>query len=272
MIGVFDSGIGGLTVLAALRHAMPQQDLLYLGDTARVPYGTRSGDTVIRYSLRVGSYLVDQGIHTLVIACNTATTYALPALQQACAPHNVRVFGVIEPGVDAALACHQEGTLAVLGTEGTITGGAYERALRARAPHLEVIGRACPLFVPLVEEGWLEGKVPRATAETYLSDLRGRVRTAILGCTHYPLLRATLQDTLPNVTLIDSATATAAAVKRALEASNTSSGSGATEFRVTDHLPRFQRVGSRFLGAEPDPVAWIDLSEASGSFVMQRTP
>jgi len=268
MIGVFDSGIGGLTVLAALRRAMPQQDLLYLGDTARVPYGTRSGDTVIRYSLRVGSYLVDQGIHTLVIACNTATTFALPALQEACAPHNVRVFGVIEPGVDAALACHKNGTLAVLGTEGTIAGGAYEAALRERSPGLDVVTRACPLFVPLVEEGWLEGEVPRATAEAYLADLRGRVQTAILGCTHYPLLRATLQDALPNVTLIDSATATAAAVKQALEHSGVPGGSGTTDFRVTDHLSRFQRVGERFLGTQPNPVTWIDLSEATGSFAM----
>jgi glutamate racemase len=205
----------------------------------------------------------------LVIACNTATTFALPALQQACAPHNVRVFGVIEPGVDAALACHRSGTLAVLGTEGTIAGGAYEAALRARAPDLNVVTRACPLFVPLVEEGWLDGEVPRATAESYLADLRGHVQTAILGCTHYPLLRSTLEATLPGVTLIDSATATAAAVQQTLHASSAPTGSGTTEFRVTDHLRRFQRVGARFLRETPEPVTWIDLSEATGSFALK---
>ncbi len=263
MIGVFDSGIGGLTVLAALRSALPEADLLYLGDTARVPYGTRSPDTVRRYSLRVASWLYQQGVEALVVACNTATTHALDDLARAGRKAGVPVFGVIEPGVRAALAAHRTGAIAVLGTEGTVAGGAYQRRLRALAPDLAVQAVACPLFVPLVEEGWLDGPVPEQVAHRYLGHLRGRVDTAILGCTHYPLLAPVLAKVLPGVTLVDSATSTAAAVRDALGPRR---GSGGLRFAATDHVARFRRVGAAFLGHVPDPVEWVDLGPAVTPF------
>jgi glutamate racemase len=249
---VFDSGIGGLTVLAELRKALPGHDLIYLGDTARVPYGTRSPSTVIRYARRVASYLHTEGVDVLVIACNTATAHALP------------VFGVIEPGVETALAVHNRGAIAVLGTEGTISGGAYQRALLARRPGLAVEAVACPLFVPLAEEGWYEGDVPLLVAERYLGHLRGRVDTAILGCTHYPLLRGVLSQVLPGVTLVDSATATARAVLDHL--GGPGQGRGTIRYLVTDHADRFRSVGAGFLGETPDPVDWVDLPEAVPPF------
>lgn len=261
-VGIFDSGVGGLTVFRAIATALPGLDLVYLGDTARVPYGTRSADTVVRYSLRVASYLASRRLDALVIACNTATTHALPALEAACTPLGIRVFGVVEPGVETALAAGGA-SVAVLGTEGTVRGGSYQRALATRAPGLTVVARACPLFVPLAEEGWLEGEVPHLVAEAYLGELRERIDTAILGCTHYPLLVPVLRQVLPGVTLVDSASATAAAVRRAL---GDAPGQGERRFLVTDHVQRFQRVGTAFLGHTPAPVEWVDLPEATGPF------
>ena len=263
MIGVFDSGIGGLTVVAALRDTLVGHDLLYLGDTARVPYGTRSPRTVRRYSLRVASWLAAQGADALVVACNTATTHALPALVRAGEQAGIAVFGVVQPGVTAALAAHRTGALAVLGTEGTISGAAYQTQIAAVSPGTEVHAVACPLFVPLVEEGWTEGEVPLHVAEHYLGHLRGSVDTAILGCTHYPLLTPVIAQVLPGVTLVDSAHATAQSVHAAL---GEGSESGTLSFAATDHLTRFRRVGERFLGADPAPVQAVDLPEASGPF------
>lgn len=262
-IGVFDSGIGGLTVLRAIRDTTPGHDLLYLGDTARIPYGTRSPITVVRYSLRVASYLVSEGIDALVIACNTATTHALPALREAADTLGIPVFGVVDPGVEAALAARKDGAIAVLGTPGTITGLAYQRAIAAHDPTIPVFAVPCPLFVPLVEEGWTDGEVPRLVAEQYLASLRGRADVAILGCTHYPLLVPTLARVLPGTTLVDSAQATAQAVLRAF---GPAPGKGRVEYRVTDNMERFQDVGTRFLGETPTPVAWVDIGPASAPF------
>ena len=264
MIGVFDSGIGGLTVVAALRDTLVGHDLLYLGDTARVPYGTRSPRTVRRYSLRVASWLAEQGADALVVACNTATTHALPALVQAGQASNIPVFGVVEPGVAAALHTHRSGDIAVLGTEGTISGGAYQDQIAQVAPHTLVHAVACPLFVPLVEEGWTHGEVPQHVAEHYLGHLRGRVDTAILGCTHYPLLRDVISQVLPDVTLVDSAQATARAVHASL---GPGTETGTLKFAATDHLPRFRRVGARFLGTDPAPVQAVDLPDAHPPFI-----
>ncbi len=263
-IGVFDSGIGGLTVLRTLADALPGHDLIYLGDTARVPYGTRSPQTVIRYSLRVASYLYEQDVGALVIACNTATTWAMDALQRAGQAVGVPVFGVVTPGVAAALKVHRTGAIAILGTEGTIAGGAYQRGLAAAHTGATVIPVACPLLVPLAEEGWVTGDVPRGVAERYLGGLRGQVDTAILGCTHYPLLSSVIAEVLPGVTLVDSAQETANAVLGELGPGI--SADRRIRFLVTDHVERFKRVGGTFFGAEPNHVTWVDLPEPSGEF------
>lgn len=266
-IGVFDSGVGGLTVLSALRQRLPSEDLVYLGDTARVPYGTRSPETVINYSQRVASRLVREDIKALVIACNTATAHALEALQEAGARIGLPVIGVIEPGVQAALAASRGGTVAVLGTEGTIRAGRYQQALeRAGTPS---IGQACSLLVPLAEEGWTTGEVAEAVAERYLAPLQGQVDTAILGCTHFPLLRDVIQAALPGVVLVDSAETTAEAVAEILAKQGLLQAPRApapTRFLVTDNLERFVTVGHRFLGHAPDPVTLVDLPDPEGAF------
>ena len=262
-IGVFDSGIGGLTVLSALTKIAPGHDYLYLGDTARVPYGTRSDLTVVRYSLSVASHLAAQGVTCIVVACNTASTYALPALQAACSPLGIDVIGVIGPGVAAALSAYQGGSIVVLGTEGTIRGHAYQRALMSTRPELHVIGLPCPLFVPLAEEGWVDGDIPAAIALRYLTPILGQSGVVILGCTHYPLLIPVLKEVLPNAMLIDSAKATAQVVAERFGGQNSA---GTVEFQVTDHIDRFCRVGTRFLGFAPTNVTWVDLAAPSGSF------
>ena len=264
LIGAFDSGIGGLTVLAALHDRLPGHELLYLGDTARVPYGTRSPRTVVLYALRVASYLHERGVSALVVACNTATSHALPALQLAAAKVNIPVFGVIEPGVRAALRVHRGGGIAVLGTAGTILGGEYQRRLASSAPKVTITAVPCPLFVPLAEEGWVNGEVPRQVAEHYLGHLRGRVDTAILGCTHYPLLAKTISEVLPGTRLVDSATATAEAVAEALGPGGQRRGE--PRFLVTDHPERFREIGAHFLGWTPAPVEWVDLGPANAPF------
>ncbi len=265
-IGVFDSGIGGLTVLRALRSALPDEHLLYLGDTARVPYGTRSPETVLRYSQRVAGHLYGRGIKALVIACNTATTYGLAALQQAGAERGVPVIGVIEPGVERALALTKSGHVGVIGTEGTVRGGVYTAELRARRPSVQVSSVACPLFVALAEEGWLRGEVVRLVAERYLERLRGGPDTLVLGCTHYPLLAEVIAEVLPGVTLVDSADAVAAATARLLAAEGLlrGAGPGQATFLVTDNLERFLLTGEIFLGARPEPAEQVDISDEDG--------
>lgn len=267
-IGVFDSGVGGLTVLDALRRRLPGEDLLYLGDTARVPYGTRAPETVVRYAHRVAGHLVRRGVKAIVIACNTATTWALPALEQAAAPLGLPIIGVIAPGVSAALGETRSGHIAVIGTEGTVRGGAYARHLVAARPDIHVRSLPCPLFVSLAEEGWTDGEIARLTAERYLAPLRTDHQppdTLILGCTHYPLLRGVISQTLPGVRLIDSATAAAAATAHRLDAGGllrARAEGGRARFLVTDHVDRFRRVGARFLQTAPDPVELVDLTDA----------
>ncbi len=266
-IGVFDSGVGGLTVLEALRRRLPAEDLLYLGDTARVPYGTRSPDTVRRYALRVGGHLARRGVKALVVACNTATTWALETLEEAAAPLGIPVIGVIRPGVARALECSPSGRIAVIGTEGTVRGGAYGRALLGARPDATITQLPCPLFVSLAEEGWTEGPVASLVAERYLSPLRlseNPPDTLILGCTHYPLLADVIAEVLPGVRLVDSATATADAVAERLADDGLlrrSTRPGRARFLVTDNLERFQIVGERFLGVIPSPAEVVDLSD-----------
>ena len=249
-IGIFDSGIGGLTVARAIYERLPHESTVYFGDTARVPYGPKSPETVRRYSLEILQWLLSQGVKAVVIACNTSTAHALRALQEATP---VPVLGVIKPGARAAIESGGGGPIGVIGTAGTIASDAYNRAIQALAPGVLVIQRACPLFVPLVEEGWFEHPATELIAADYLRELREAcVRSLVLGCTHYPLLKPLLQRVMgPEVRLVDSGQATAAAletilVDKALEAPRDSKVYH--RFVVSDDEARFRQVGSRFIG------------------------
>lgn len=258
-IGIFDSGIGGLTVLKALLELLPGETLIYLGDTARTPYGTKSAEVVRRYSFENTDFLIEKGIKLLVVACNTSSAVAVEALQER---HQIPVIGVIEPGVRAAVDATRNGKVGVIATEATISSGSYTRALRRLRPDLEIYTRACPLFVPLAEEGWTDNEVAQIAAQRYLGSLRrSGIDTLILGCTHYPLLRDVIQETMgAGVTLIDSATATAKCVWDVLRQNGIPRelGTGAACFFVTDAPDRFVKVGSRFLGTEIDSAVRIE--------------
>ena len=258
-IGVFDSGVGGLTVLRTLLARLPDEHTVYLGDTARVPYGTRSGEVVTRYALLSARHLLTHGIKMLVVACNTVSAYSLKALSEALP---IPVVGVIEPGARAAAAKAREG-IAVLGTPATVASGAYQAALRRTAPLTRVVARACPLFVPLAEEGWVDGEVPRLVAERYLGDLRRTVDTVLLGCTHYPLLARTIAEVMgPETHVVDSAEATAQAVHEVLSARGLlREPGGVVRHRTlcTDVPDRFRAVAERFLGRPLSTVELVDL-------------
>jgi len=260
-IGVFDSGIGGLTVLKEIIRLLPDEDIVYLGDTARVPYGTKSRETVRRYSFENSAFLRARGVKLVVAACNTASAYAIADLREAM---DIPVTGVIVPGARAAIKASPSGRVAIIGTEGTMGSHAYSRVIREMRPGAEVIEKACPLVVPLVEEGFLEDRATELIVERYLGELRGRgIDTLVLGCTHYPLLKGPISGVMGGgVRLIDSAEATAAVVKALLEErgmENTNGrGGGTHRFFVTDSPRRFQRVGRLFFGEdlpEPDLVS-----------------
>ena len=260
-IGVFDSGVGGLTVLRALTGRLPLEHTVYLGDTARVPYGTRSGEVVTRYALAAGRHLMQYGIKALVVACNTVSAHGLGALSELLP---VPVIGVIEPGAQTAAQRSRGGAIAVLGTPATVASGAYQAALRRLLPLAPVMARACPLFVPLAEEGWVDGEVPRLVAERYLGDLRrSGVDTAVLGCTHYPLLARVIAEVLgPRVTLVDSAHATAEAAASLLAARGLlrETGSAPRHRTICTDVPeRFRAVAERFLGRPTGEVELVDL-------------
>ena len=276
-IGIFDSGVGGLTVYRALHFRLPEERFVYLGDTARVPYGTKSLATVERYAVENARFLEAHGIKLLVVACNTASALALPAIRAAV---GVPVVGVIEPGARAAFGESQGRSLGVIATEATVRSGAYRREIIRLAPRAEVVERACPLFVPLAEEGWAETDVARSVAAEYLKDFRGaRVEALVLGCTHYPILRRVIQETVgPEVKLIDSGEATARAVEESLRGEklrrpvDTPTGRLMIErarerrlcddldhFYVTDAEDRFARVAERFLGSAPSVLEAVEL-------------
>lgn len=252
-IGVFDSGVGGLTVLRALKGALPHESTVYLGDTARVPYGTRSAQTIVRYAINNARTLVEAAdIKLLVVACNTASAVSMPALAAELSPRGIEVIGVIEPGARAALAASKGAGIAVLGTVGTVRSGAYPRAL-ARLGHAGgVYAIACPLLVPLVEEGLLEGEIPRLVVERYLSALPTDIDTVVMGCTHYPLLRAVLRAALPaSVALVDGAAATALEVTSLLAARGIARGratGAAHRLLVTDAPEQLAQLAPAFLG------------------------
>lgn len=274
-IGVFDSGMGGLTVLRALQAGLPRECFIYLGDTARLPYGTKSAETIVRYSSQAAAYLVGQGIKCLVVACNTASAAALEVLS-AQYP-DLPIVGVVEPGAVAGCHASLNGRIVVIATEGTVRGGAYQRAIARIRANAMVIARACPLFVPLAEEGWVEGPIVEAVARRYLDDLFAADQapdTLVLGCTHFPVLRQALAAVAgAGVTIVDSAETTAAAVARLLrERELLRTGSGlpspfaATRFLATDGRERFARVAVYFLGRPiaPESVELIDPGFALG--------
>lgn len=256
-IGVFDSGVGGLTVVAALEQRLPRESILYLGDTARLPYGSKSEDTVTRYTRKNVEFLERRGVKAVVVACNTASALALPNLTL-----HLPTWGVIEPGAEKAAAIAR-GKIGVLATEATVRSDAYPRALLRLRPELEVLSRACPLFVPLVEEGWHDDEVAEMVARRYLRPLLdAQVDTLVLGCTHYPLLVPVLARVAgPDVTLVDSAHAIAESVAAGLEAAGLltdRSGPPVHHFAVTDLNDSFRRIAARILGREVD-LEWVEV-------------
>lgn len=258
-IGIFDSGVGGLTVQRAVLDALPGVDTLYLGDTARVPYGTKSADTVTQYSLRNARVLAHHGIDLLVVACNTASAVALPALRAQLA---FPVLGVVEPGARVAAEASRTGRIGVIGTQGTISSGAYQAAIQRARPGAEVIARPCPLFVPLAEEGWTDPDDPvvQGVVERYLAPMRAAgVDTLVLGCTHYPLLEAAIGRALPGVRLVDSARAIAAEVRARFPAAATPAADPAHRFLVTDAPEKFLAVAGRFLGRPVTAAEHVDV-------------
>jgi glutamate racemase len=265
-IGIFDSGMGGLTVMRALIERLPDERFVYLGDTARLPYGTKSGDTVTRYAVQAAGALMKRNVKMMVVACNTASAVALPALQTALAA--VPVVGVIEPGARAAIAAAPGGPVAVIATESTVKGGAYIRAIEALRPATPVIQQACALFVAIAEEGLVEGDIAEAIAHRYLDPLLAAVprpRAIVLGCTHFPALQATIAKVAgPDILLVNSAETTAATVAGILHEhglARPKGGAPAHAFLATDAPDRFARVGEIFLGRAIDPglVELVDL-------------
>lgn len=256
-IGVFDSGIGGLTVVAEIRRRMPDWEILYFGDTARLPYGNKSPDTVTRYSLEIARFLESKGIGFLVVACNTSSALALGALVDT---GRVPVLGMIGPGAEAAVAATRNGKVGLIGTRGTVASGAYARAVRALDPAVEVVSQACPLFVPLVEEGWSEDPVALQVARRYLEPVLARgVDTIILGCTHYPVLAPTLRAVVgPDVRLISSAESAADALAGMLGAPGFRSGAPLTTFYVTDAGTQFREIGERILGQPIEELVAVE--------------
>ena len=260
-IGVFDSGIGGLTVVREIMARLPGEDIVYFGDTARLPYGTKSPETVLRFSRENLAFLKGKNVKLIVVACNTASSVALPKLEQ---EESIPLVGVLLPGAHAAARATRNGRIAVIGTTATITSNAYVEALRAIAPDIEIWTRPCPLFVPLVEEGWLDNEITFLTAKAYLEPVIAfGADTLVLGCTHYPLLKGVLSRVLGDgVSLVDSAEETAGEVARVLgekDLLNEGPGPGRFTVYVSDIPYLIKEVGERFLGRAIETVERIRL-------------
>ena len=283
-IGVFDSGVGGLTVMKEIMLQMPEENILYIGDTARVPYGTRSSGTVTRYSLEMVDFLVGKGIKLLVIACNTASAFALPAIRER---FDIPVVGVIEPGAKKAIETTKSKMIGIVGTEGTIRSNSYVHAINSlygnrpvvikehgtirfdryfeiSLDDITIFTKACPLFVPLAEEGWISNDVAILTAAHYLEGLKKEpIDTLVLGCTHYPLLKEVISRVMgDNIALVDSAQETAKEIKKTLiqyDMVNTSASYPQRRFYVTDSPERFIKVGERFLGEKIEYIEKINI-------------
>jgi len=268
-IGVFDSGVGGLTVLRALTQGLPDERFVYLGDTARLPYGTKSPHSIRRYALQAAGLLRDRGVKCLVVACNTASAVALDVLQEEFAP--VPVLGVLEPGAAAACRATRSGRIAVIATESTVRGGAYEAAIRRRLPGAIVTSQACPMFVALAEEGWTDGPVAEAVAHRYLDELFGREPqpdSLVLGCTHFPVLAPAIRNVVgPQATIVDSAETTATALAGILDGAGLRAAggqAGSVRLLATDGAERFARVGGIFLG-RPLVAADVEIVDLPGT-------
>ncbi len=263
-IGIFDSGIGGLTVLKEIANHLPDESLIYLGDTARVPYGSKSKDTVVRYSRNNLRFLNGEGVKMFVVACNTASAYALEELEgMAKEP----ILGVIEGGVKAAVT-GSHGKIGVIATEATIRSGSYEVAIKKELPGSVVISRACPLFVSLVEEGWTDNAVAHAVAEEYLNEFKGKVDTLVLGCTHYPLLKKTISKVVgEEISLIDSAEQMAKMVAKTVDEQGIKAKRGSKrsiKMFVTDSPERSEKIGKRIMGNTGiDFVKIVDIKDYS---------
>jgi glutamate racemase len=259
-IGAFDSGVGGLTVVHAMRGLLPMEDILYLGDTARVPYGNKSPETIVRYSRENVAYLRRHDVKAIVVACNTASAHALGVLQREA---DVPVIGVIAPGVEAALAATKNGRIGIIGTVGTIKSDAYQDLLRQSRPGIFIVARPAPLLVSLVEEDWLARPATRLILEEYLSPLKeAGVDTVVLACTHYPLLKALAQEILgPGVVLVDSAQNTAAVLARKLQATQLNrtgrAEAGLVTICTTDLPGQFSRLAERFLGEKIEAIQQV---------------
>jgi glutamate racemase len=265
-IGIFDSGLGGLTVFRAVRERMPHESLVYFGDTARVPYGTKSAATVTRFSREIIGFLLEHGVKAIVAACNSASALAVPALRD---DYAVPIMGVIEPGARLAVVRSKTKRIGVVGTRATIASGAYERAIARLDGACTVTGQACPLFVSLVEEGWTDGPAERLIAAEYLEPLHGRVDVVVLGCTHYPLLKPLIGELMgPGVALIDSAESCAVELDRLLDERGLRAPdgiSGHERFYVSDAPELFGALGMRFLGREMDGVQLVpEVAELKG--------
>ena len=259
VIGVFDSGFGGLTVLRELRKALPAADYLYFGDTAHLPYGAKSVRTVAKYAISAAHFLEEHGIEMLVVACNTATALAFDDIRSAV---KVPVVGVIEPGAERAAAISKTKKVVVAATEATVASHAYQRALEQRG--MQATEKACPLFVPLVEEGWVEHRVTEEVAHIYMDQVfQDGARDAdvlVLGCTHYPLIRPLLRRVVPqSVEIVDSAESTASKVVELLGTGRGQSSSGDLRCYATDSVEKFRRLGSKFLGCPIEKIELVDI-------------
>ncbi len=262
-IGVFDSGIGGLTVLKEIVEQLPGEDIIYFGDTARIPYGTRSKETVIKYAIQSIKFLLSKDIKAIVIACNTASAIALKEVSKR---FEVPIIGVIEPGARAAVSNTKNNRIGVIGTSGTINSEAYQTLIRNMNKSIEVIGVACPLFVQIAEEGWADTDIAELTAKRYLIELKEHnIDTLVLGCTHYPILRYTITKCMGNdVKLINPAFETAKAAKVVLKEKgllNDKLQSSSYEFYVSDDPEKFRRIGGNFLRKEIKQISKVDIEK-----------
>ena len=274
-IGIFDSGIGGLTVAQQIHRVLPNEDLIYLGDTARVPYGTKSPSTVVRFACEDTQFLLQQDVKAVVVACNTCSAWALPMLER---KFHVPIFGVILPGVRTALERTRNQRIGIIGTSATIRSKAYSNGILARCDEAKVFTRACPLLVPLVEEGWINNPITKSVLREYLKPmLRHRIDTLILGCTHYPLLKRAIREVVgKEIALVDSADSCARYVRERLEhlklLRQKRKGPGVIQPFVTDEPDRFAEVAKRFLRA-PTEAPWkVDLQPMKISEPARKPP